>query len=308
MKRPYLVTFLNGLTRVADFAFMHKDGGACFVDIGWDTPGQHPFHIVDGPIEFLDTQWTSFNGITIRELTENDDEWQHWSAWIRYKTSPEGARATDDVAISACERDGALIGSDGLLHNDNTVKTFDLNAREKSHLNGRMMPCIKEKSVQGDTYLESILACICEINCNTFFTTHLLETQAEQKKLVARYQNQVLDRLRLAVPRTKWFKEYLPSITLKDAVDIYGENTNSIVAIELDKSRADQVAKKFLSRAAILHTKKLYYISLCYPGTDKMSINECLKYFGYCSDISRRMSVVYAGLVIQKAVGPGIEK
>ena len=288
MKRPYLVGFPGGATRVADFAFMHKDGGACFVDIGWDTPGQHPFHIIEGPIKIFDSQWTSCDGITVRELTENDPEWQSWLAWLRYKASPDGARATDDVAVSACERDGALTGIDAPSFNGNFITK-----------NGRMMPCIKEKSVQGDPYLESILACLCDIDCSQYFTSHLLESQSEQKKIVAKFQHQVLGMLRVAVSNTKWFKEFLPSASLNDAVDIYGENSSSIVAIELDKSRADQVAKKYLSRIAILHTKKLYYISLCYPGTDKMNINECVKYFGYCSKVSQRMSVVYAGVVVQ---------
>ena len=109
MKRPYLVVFPGGATRVADFVFMHKDGGACFVDVGWDDPGQHPFHIIDGPIVRTENQWKSCNGTIIRELTEGDrDEWHNWQAWMDYKTSPEGCRATDELAIEACERDGAL--------------------------------------------------------------------------------------------------------------------------------------------------------------------------------------------------------
>jgi hypothetical protein len=110
MKRPYLVVLPEGATRIADFVFMHKDGGACFVDVGWDAPGRHPFHIKDGPIVRTENEWKSCNGTIIRGLTEGDrDEWQIWKVWLDYKASPEGSSATDELAIVACERDGALI-------------------------------------------------------------------------------------------------------------------------------------------------------------------------------------------------------
>lgn len=92
--------------------------------------------------------------------------------------------------------------------------------------------------------------------------------------------------------------EYAPSKRLKDSIDIYGESEDFVVAIELDKNRADQVAKKFVSRVALLPDEKVYFLSICYPGTKRMNLNECVKYFGYCSNLAKRMSGVYAGLVI----------
>jgi hypothetical protein len=110
MKRPYLVVFPGGAARVADFVFMHKDGGACFVDVGWDVPGQHPFHILDGPIVRKENEWITRDGTIIRGLTEGDrEEWQSWQVWSNYKSSSEGSGATDEVAIAACERERALI-------------------------------------------------------------------------------------------------------------------------------------------------------------------------------------------------------
>ncbi|MBW4054505.1 MAG: hypothetical protein HIU83_03700 [Proteobacteria bacterium] len=126
MKRPYIVIFPAGATRVADFAFMHKDGGACFVDVGWDVPGQHPFHIIDGPISCTETQWESSNGIIIREVTEDDrEEWQIWKTWLEYKSGPDGRRATDELAITACERDGALISIDQQIKYSESLKVRD---------------------------------------------------------------------------------------------------------------------------------------------------------------------------------------
>ena len=71
------------------------------------------------------------------------------------------------------------------------------------------------------------------------------------------------------------------------------------MAIELDKNRADQVAKKFVSRMAILPTTTVYFISLCYPGTEMMNKSECAKYFGYCATLAHRMGSHYAGLIIE---------
>jgi hypothetical protein len=78
-----------------------------------------------------------------------------------------------------------------------------------------------------------------------------------------------------------WEKEYVDTQEnrKRDRIDIFGEvkNIKLNVVIELDAHRADQVAKKFLSRQALFHEKNLIYISLCYPGTNNMSQNECIK-------------------------------
>lgn len=63
------------------------------------------------------------------------------------------------------------------------------------------------------------------------------------------------------------------------------------VIIELDKHRADQVAKKFLARVALKSGQNLIYVALCYPGTVRMSIPECLKYFEYCSLVADSLSL-----------------
>jgi len=77
----------------------------------------------------------------------------------------------------------------------------------------------------------------------------------------------------------------------KEAIDVFGKTDSALVVIELDKNRADQVAKKFVSRSATFKNEKIYYISLCYPGTDRMNLSECVKYFGYCADYPRELAM-----------------
>jgi len=100
------------------------------------------------------------------------------------------------------------------------------------------------------------------------------------------------------MPDITWSIEYCPSRQSRDSIDIFGKGKEFVVAIELDKNRADQVSKKFVSRMAILPETNVYFISLCYPGTKKMSKSECKKYFNYCSTIAARMNSHYAGFII----------
>jgi len=62
-------------------------------------------------------------------------------------------------------------------------------------------------------------------------------------------------------------------------VDIYGtlsskDNAGAVI-IELDKWRADQVAKKFVLRFALTLELPLICIALCYGGTQYMNKSEC---------------------------------
>ena len=162
-----------------------------------------------------------------------------------------------------------------------------------------MKPKIYVKSNNQSEMLDSIINCLSTVNGQVFFSNHIGSSQSEQKIDVSLFQHALLDKLQKELKSFKWVQEYSPSSSQKDKIDIYGENSKISVAIELDKNRADQVAKKFVSRVALLSEKELYYISLCYPGTAKMSLNECVKYFGYCANLANRMSVGYAGLAMQ---------
>lgn len=163
-----------------------------------------------------------------------------------------------------------------------------------------MKPEVKVRSTDQDERLNSMLDVITDVDCRDHFSCHLGEPQHVQKAIVANFQKSVFQRLQDSIPSLSWTMEYTPSKSQKDSIDIYGEAEEFVVAIELDKNRADQVAKKFVSRIALLPDKKVYFLSLCYPGTAGMNLNECVKYFGYCANLAKRMSGVYAGLVIGK--------
>ena len=165
-----------------------------------------------------------------------------------------------------------------------------------------MKPVLQMKSADNDGFLESLIACITSLNCASHFADHLGRQQTEQAAIVQRFQFALRTALASAFPSMRWSLEYLPNPSAKDSIDIFGTGEQMSVVIELDKHRADQVAKKFVSRSAMFTREKIYYISICYPGTERMSLPECVKYFGYCASLSARIGNVYAAFVIQKAL------
>jgi len=72
-----------------------------------------------------------------------------------------------------------------------------------------------------------------------------------------------------------------------DKCDVYIETERYIVIVELDATRADQVAKKMLSRYYYANkcSKPMVYVCLLYPGTEKMSTPECVKYMNMGKDV-----------------------
>lgn len=161
-----------------------------------------------------------------------------------------------------------------------------------------MKPELINKS-DNEIVLDSIISCISAIDCNDLFSTHLEESQSVQKHIVTKFQNRVKSALSNEVPNIDWSTEHCPSVQSRDSIDIFGKGKDFVVIIELDKTRADQIAKKFVSRMAIVQNKVIYFISLCYPGTKNMSESECVKYFDYCLNIARRLQSKYAGFIIR---------
>ncbi len=163
-----------------------------------------------------------------------------------------------------------------------------------------MTPKIYEQTTNaGNNRAEKIISCISKFDCSPFFGSHLGKPQKEQRKIVSDFQQSIRDKLAKKIPGINWKLEYSPSTEKKDTIDIYGKNAESNVIIELDKHRADQIAKKFVSRSALFIDQHVFYISLCYPGTKKMNLGECIKYFGYCKQLSQRMGSEYAGFIIE---------
>ena len=148
-------------------------------------------------------------------------------------------------------------------------------------------------------FLKSLVACIGSIECSEFFSTHLGKPQQDQKLLVAKFQSLAKSTLGVSIQEVKWIMEHRPSLENLDKIDLFGIGAGFVVVIELDKWRADQVAKKFVSRIALLPSTKVYFVSLCYPGTARMNQSECEKYFGYCSTLALRTGNHYAGFIIE---------
>jgi hypothetical protein len=78
----------------------------------------------------------------------------------------------------------------------------------------------------------------------------------------------------------------------EDKCDVFVETKHCIVIVELDATRADQVAKKMLSRYfyAEKQPKPTIYVCLLYPGTKNMNVNECIKYMNMGKDILLNMN------------------
>lgn len=156
---------------------------------------------------------------------------------------------------------------------------------------------IKETNEEGDLILSQLLS-------------HLDEFQYDNKKHqdISVLQLDISDYLNVKFKKFKWDIEYKPSDSYKDSIDIIGlsDTTNIKVIIELDAHRADQVAKKYLSRLALSISDNIVYLALCYPGTKSMSKNECLKYFEYCNIIASNLSTIssakkfFAGRILGK--------
>lgn len=151
-----------------------------------------------------------------------------------------------------------------------------------------------------DVFLSSLVACIRDIDCSDYFLTHHGKSQSEKKQLVAGFQKSVESALKGSIQDVEWKMEHLPSGEKRDRIDIFGKGAGFVVVLELDASRADQVAKKFVSRIALFPKTNVYFVSLCYPGTKKMNQPECEKYFGYCSALALRIGNHYAGFVVKQ--------
>lgn len=112
-----------------------------------------------------------------------------------------------------------------------------------------------------------------------------------------------------------------------DRADILIPNVQGYtVIIEIDATRADQVAKKMMSRFswAILHQGKtplrnemsrnemssfsdntpIVYVSLLYPGTEKMNPEECKKYFVMGAEVLTKLNSnnIFIGYIISDSL------
>ena len=159
---------------------------------------------------------------------------------------------------------------------------------------------IKEKTsdLPENNWFEKIIGSLKNLDCEVYVKGLTKLSQSEQKVKVEYLQNYILEHLEKKHPDFKWKTEHQVS-EKRDSIDVFGERGNEILIIELDKWRADQVAKKLISRTAIMIDKKIGFISLCYGGTEKMNKNECLKFFKYGNIILSKLNNYYGGLIIE---------
>lgn len=133
--------------------------------------------------------------------------------------------------------------------------------------------------------IKSYLSTFCPfINCDV----------ASKRQAVKDFQNYICDELNRRTSSKKWIREYKhPHRIENDKVDIYNFINEYHWIIEIDASRADQVAKKAFSRFALYGTGKsktsFFYVAIIYPGTKFMSVNEVIKFSTYGDDIAKKM-------------------
>ena len=122
----------------------------------------------------------------------------------------------------------------------------------------------------------------------------------EAKAKISRFLNK--HNLSYVILSEQEIKKHFPEVKSKDRLDllvkIVVEEKEWILVIEFDSARADQVAKKFLSRVAQIPNSSLIYIAFCYSGTEKMSLNEVKKYFSYMEFISKNLGLAgFVGMI-----------
>jgi hypothetical protein len=163
-----------------------------------------------------------------------------------------------------------------------------------------MKTVIKEKTSElNNNWFSKILNSLQGLDCEKYVFELTNLTQPEQKIKVTELQNFILEILKEKHSDFNWKTEYKVSNKRGDAIDIFGEKGNEILIIELDKWRADQVAKKIISRTALMIDKKIGFISLCYAGTESMNKSEVIKFFKYGNIIQSKLNNYYAGMIIE---------
>jgi hypothetical protein len=116
-----------------------------------------------------------------------------------------------------------------------------------------------------------------------------------KRQAVKSLQDYIYNELNIRTSSSNWQIEYRhPSRPENDKVDIYNLINNYHWVIEIDASRADQVAKKAFSRFALygtgISTTPIFYVAVIYPGTKHMSSNEVIKFTKYGSEIATKMN------------------
>lgn len=146
---------------------------------------------------------------------------------------------------------------------------------------------MKVERIFGNTTDETILSiskALESADCSAIIEKSTSSNQKDKQKYIRAFQSKLASHLK-EYTGYKWETEKSASFDKKVSIDIYGEVNDYRVIIEIDTIRADQIAKKFVSRAALCIDQPLIYVILLYPGTESMNKEECLSYMSYCNDI-----------------------
>lgn len=137
---------------------------------------------------------------------------------------------------------------------------------------------------------------------NSFDYTSSFSIQGSKRDKVKKLQNELCDALKSSIRSMTWETEHNMSSNYNDSADIFGWNNETQVIIELDTTRADQVAKKMLSRFYYCFDTPTIYVSLLYPGTKKMNVHECEKYFKYGKKILAGINknALFVGIILEQ--------
>ena len=128
---------------------------------------------------------------------------------------------------------------------------------------------------------------------NGWLVQHLNRTNPNDHHNIEEYQKLICSELnKTATYYYDWDLECQINPLVKDRIDIYGKPKNKndkIWIIELDATRHDQIAAKYLSRVSIIDkNKKFVYVSILYPAT-KGTVNTAQKYIRYANINANRL-------------------
>jgi hypothetical protein len=163
-----------------------------------------------------------------------------------------------------------------------------------------------------ERFIDEIILIFKSIDYVDFLGKLTGKNQKEQQIIINEFQKYLQCRLNCNLPwcvRSNWEVEHKAIYDRKDSFDLFTEivldNIRYKIIIELDKSRADQIAKKFMSRMSHTINDPTIYIAFCYPGTKNMSITEAKKYFNYCLIVTNKLNELetpkkFIGLTVER--------
>lgn len=130
-------------------------------------------------------------------------------------------------------------------------------------------------------------------NNNKCLVKHLNRTNTNDHHHIEEYQKLICNELNKTVTDYFWDTECQINPLVKDRIDIYGKPKNKkdkIWIIELDATRHDQIAAKYLSRASIIdENREFVYVSILYPDTQG-KVTTVQKYIRYANTNANRQN------------------